>query len=662
MARPTPGSGPAAPGPAAEDGRRAAAGVVLAALASRVAWVLLTAGTGPLFDKYFWLARRLQGVGWLPDVAFTSSPLYTYLFALLAVGLGWGETAIRLLQAVAGAGAVGLAWLAFRDLAGERVALAGALLLALHPTVVLYDTQPLPEAWINLGNGALLLGLARLDRGRPALRAALLGAGAGLSVLLRPTALLWLPLIALRLIGLRRGGAGALARAAAACALAFAAAVAPAAWINARAEGRLILSTTAGGLNLYNGNNRANRGYTFLSPPSVKRLEGLVAGAAVRQPITPEHLAWQRAASWAAGRELSLAESSDFWVGEVRAYAAREPGAFLAGLARKARFFLHGAEPHDTESAAVRGRRFGPYGFWLPALLWALALVGLALALPRRRGLLAPCGLLAAYAGSCALLYVSSRLRVPAVLPAALFAGVAVAEAREALALRRRRRLAALAAAAAAALALTAWPHRLVRETERVGAVTIELVQPGMERYRRGDAAGALDLLGRAAAAEPLLAGTIAGMLEAAGPAPDPAVRGFVDRLYARSLEAGGGTEAAVGARIRAAAARLREAGPEPALAEIDAALALDPWNWDLHNARGTLLARLGRWEEALAALERGFALGRNVQPDVGEAWLDLARAALAAGRRERARECLRGALLVDPRSAEALRLQAALG
>jgi tetratricopeptide (TPR) repeat protein len=247
-------------------------------------------------------------------------------------------------------------------------------------------------------------------------------------------------------------------------------------------------------------------------------------------------------------------------------------------------------------------------------------------------------------------------LRSPATLPAAFFFALAVVAIRDAVAGRRLVRLGVLAALAAVSLAATAWPHRLIREMERSGAVTIAYVKPGLELYHRGDIDGGLALLERAVAENPDAAGDIAKMLE--GDRSNDAVRRFVDRLYAGMLEASTNpTQSRVNARIRAAVELLQHGRPAEALLEIDSALALDPFSWDLHNVRARILARLGRWEQAGEAFARAFTYGRNVEPDVGQAWLDMAGAALRSGRLEQAREYLGNARFVDPSSVEAIRL-----
>ncbi|MDI7267071.1 MAG: tetratricopeptide repeat protein [Myxococcota bacterium] len=70
----------------------------------------------------------------------------------------------------------------------------------------------------------------------------------------------------------------------------------------------------------------------------------------------------------------------------------------------------------------------------------------------------------------------------------------------------------------------------------------------------------------------------------------------------------------------------LAAGSPEIALARFDEALALDPGLVEAHHGRGVALARLGRWDEATAALEsaaEAFPGSPRVHLDLGIAYLN---------------------------------------
>ena len=98
------------------------------------------------------------------------------------------------------------------------------------------------------------------------------------------------------------------------------------------------------------------------------------------------------------------------------------------------------------------------------------------------------------------------------------------------------------------------------------------------------------------------------------------------------------------------------------AIAELQEAARLEPASGEAHYQLGLALARAGRKEEAAAELEKGRELvaaddrARNAELDVAEG-----RAALQRGDRQTAAAKLRHALQLQPDSAEAKRLLAAM-
>jgi tetratricopeptide (TPR) repeat protein len=98
------------------------------------------------------------------------------------------------------------------------------------------------------------------------------------------------------------------------------------------------------------------------------------------------------------------------------------------------------------------------------------------------------------------------------------------------------------------------------------------------------------------------------------------------------------------------ALARLRVADPAGALAEAEAALALDPACGDAWFAAGTALSQLRRPAEAVARLERAVACA----PDHAEARLNLGNSLYDLDRLEAAEAHLRCAIRLDPSLAEA--------
>jgi tetratricopeptide (TPR) repeat protein len=77
----------------------------------------------------------------------------------------------------------------------------------------------------------------------------------------------------------------------------------------------------------------------------------------------------------------------------------------------------------------------------------------------------------------------------------------------------------------------------------------------------------------------------------------------------ARDAAAASGNAAVIAALTNRALVLARTGRPEPALEDLDAALALAPDDPRLHGNRGNLLLRLGRLQDALAAQDRAVTL-----------------------------------------------------
>jgi hypothetical protein len=235
--------------------------LTLAALAVRVLFLALEPAAPPVADEQVWVkwARHVGN----PRVAFHPlrtqfvfhPPLYPYFLALPLWLTGslqaakWLQVAVSVLL-VPAVGRVGMS--AF----GARVGLLAAALAAFYPELVWFaahfwvETLFLTLAWWGFER---LLAADAGARTGPALAA---GALWGLAVLARETLLYFVPLAALWLCWRRPAGGG---RRAAALVLACALVVAPWTWRNWIAFRAFVPVSTAGGLNLFQGNAPLSR-------------------------------------------------------------------------------------------------------------------------------------------------------------------------------------------------------------------------------------------------------------------------------------------------------------------------------------------------------------------------------------------------------------------
>ena len=236
----------------------------LAGLAVRMVFLLLEPATHPVADERVWLGWSLEppdGIAsarvafnpWRTKIIF-HPPLFPYLVGAAYTAFG-GLTAVKLLQAVAGAllvpavGRIGL--MAF----GPRVGLAAAAMTAFYPELVWYSvhfwSEPVFLALLWWAIEGVLGADAKASLGRA------VGAGVvwGLAVLTRETALYFVPFAALWLAWRSVGGV----RRAAAFAVAAFLVVAPWTYRNWVLFHALVPVSTMGGLNLWQGNGGLSR-------------------------------------------------------------------------------------------------------------------------------------------------------------------------------------------------------------------------------------------------------------------------------------------------------------------------------------------------------------------------------------------------------------------
>lgn len=405
--------------------------------------------------RYDELARTLVRDGWMPRAVFYQAPLYPYVLAAVYAPSGGSRTAVRLLQALAGAATAVLLALAAARLFGAAAGRAAGVLAALYGPFVFYAPLLL-KTTLTLFCEAVFLLLLVPPRGQPPGqedqvrpgpgRLLLAGIALGAAALSQENLLLLAPFTALFLLVQRRLAA----------VLAFAAgtvlAVLPVTLLNYRTGGELVLTSSQGGMNFYIGNSQGASG-TYA---------GLGGGS--QDPRQQEADARRLAAQLASRTAGRPVEPAALTPGEVSAIFRREtlrqireaPGAWLRLLAWKTRLFWNAYELPDAEGYRVYRSAAGAVAWpWLGfGLVAPLGLAGLVLAWRSRRGAQGALLLALLTAGVClsvVLFFVFGRYRLPAVpflIPPAGFALVAVAD------LVRRRAVRELVPVAVGLLAL----------------------------------------------------------------------------------------------------------------------------------------------------------------------------------------------------------------
>ncbi len=560
---------------------------------------------------------------------------------------------------------------------GPLAAWAAGLFLAFHGVVVWTDVSLLAEGLLLLLMTGVLLCLGK-DPVTFA-RVALAGALTGLSALVRPTALVLLPIVlvtlarreewrqrGLRMAGLAAGAAGLV--------------LLPVTVANWRASGAPLLVQGHGGFNFAIGNSPSGTGLPTVRPgASWDRLEAEAARNGFHSP----------------------AEQDRFFVRKTLGEISASPLAYLKLLGKKSLWTIQADEIRDPFSFSFF-EKASPLLAALPdfGLLFPLALAGIfvsARSRPRPALLLAQ---VAATAGVCVLLVTSSRYRLPFVVALVPFAAAGLVTGIE-IARERSARAAVLAGILAAGVVLCrlkvhAPSHVHAEEWSATGYALVHLRESdaaerafrksveedarwspawaglGVVAANRADPAGAESFFRMALSLEPdnLAAQQELGtLLERRGRFAD------AEAVYRRALEIAPG-DAPFGRALAAtllAQGRLPEAvalarellarNPEdaaahlllaralgaqrqarPAAMEAEQAARLNPEDAETHFTLGMLRIEAGEPDAAEESLRRAEALGTDPRP------LGLARALLCRSRGQLAQAdgILRGVLAKD--------------
>lgn len=404
--------------------------------------------------------QAAQGPFW-PAGAFEYLPLYPMALRLVYALFGPN------LWAAAGFGIAcdtlttfSIMLIARRLGARNSFAILAALLYAFYPLAIVYSCITMPNTLNALLAAAIVYGILRVPRDRPA-------AWAGLGLLAGFAALGWAAwlMIAIALLAywlVFRPSNGPTLPATLVFTLAFLLPLIPIARHNTRAEGSFVLLTTHGGFNFYMGNHERATGYPV-------RVQDFRMSA--RAMLEDAH----RAAERAEGHTLSRAESSAWWSTRARAFWQAHPNDALKLTAYKLLLFWNRTDVDDLrmveQSRLITG--------WFAAHAWpgffffgCLGLIGLL----RTPNAGAPRIVILAGMTSLALYFITARYRLTlAPLLAAVGAGSIEAIGRD---IRARKRLLIDIAIILATTACVAWPIavRDVRATDYHNAA-LQLLQ-----------------------------------------------------------------------------------------------------------------------------------------------------------------------------------------
>lgn len=493
--------------------------IFLVALALRFAYVVEIwphpAAQLPILDAeaYRKTALEIRAGDWLGDSVYYLDPLYPFFLAAVYSVVEPDTRGVLLAQAFLDSLSVLILMFVARRVFGDRAAIAAGALAATCSLFFYYDGLLQKEAlmiFLMVSALALSLRAAASDRPLAWLPAGLL---VGLAALTRGNSLLFAPAL---LLWIGFAGHGSLPRRALA-ALLFGVGVAsillPVAVRNQLVGGDLVLLNSQAGQNFYIGNFRGNATGAYVAPPFLRP-----------NPEVEEQDFANEARRRTGRDDLTPSQISSFWMREGLAEIAADPGHFVRHLGRKLLVFANRYEIPDNSSLEYFQRHVsrllnGPFPGW--ALVFPLAIAGMWLG---RRNRLAwiPMLFFASYTAGLLLFFNLSRMRLPIVPVAIVFAGFALVELFER---GRRRDLRGLAVPIALLLALVP----LTRLDLPRQPLNIRYFNLGTGFLRRSEAAWTEGLARREAGDEVGAREAFARALEARSHAENEFARGLAE-------------------------------------------------------------------------------------------------------------------------------------
>jgi 4-amino-4-deoxy-L-arabinose transferase-like glycosyltransferase len=294
-------------------------GLTVAALAVRLLWVALEPATYPVADETVWLSWGMHALP-SPQVRFSPfllryifhPPLYLYFIGVLDTLFG-SLLAVKIGQCLAGATLVPALALVGRRLSGETTGLVAGAIAGFYPELVWFASHFWAETVFTVLLWWAFERLTAADQTGSQRTTAAAGLLFGLAVLTRETVLYFVPLAALWLAWRRGGGDRAFSRAGlrlgAVLIASTLALVAPWTVRNALVFHAFVPVSTAGALNLWQGNTRLTRQQVYqgywavhgkIAKYQMARRKG-IAAVLERQPLWIfEKLKDEMPAYWAA--------------------------------------------------------------------------------------------------------------------------------------------------------------------------------------------------------------------------------------------------------------------------------------------------------------------------------------------------------------------------
>ncbi|NVM21891.1 MAG: glycosyltransferase family 39 protein [Desulfobacterales bacterium] len=423
-----------------------------------------------LFLKYPFFAEKLAGGADIGERLVDLSPFYLYLLTSLKKIFGFDWSFVKFVHSFVGAMNCLLVYAVGTRVFRKEVGLLGALIFSVYANLIILESTLEPTVFVLLFNIISVYLLLRIRQdGDSSKRACVLsllaGLFAGLSIITKPSFLLFLPLAAIWLLffntpiqTLPHGKLLFLDKKGLSCALLFCGAallvVMPITVRNYVKLHDFVLVTADAGKVFFHGNGR---GATALEGTGLPD-EGFAEEGAVEPDYA--HVLFRKTAAKLSGKKLSPSESSGFWTRRAFADIADDPVSYIKLEAKKLFYFFNDYEMHYIASAYKEYKASLAFPFVRYGIISSLAILGMVLSPARFKELFLIYGMVFVYLLSGMLFLVQARYRTPAVPYLCLFAAYGIYSFREMLTAKNVRQAAMALIIAGLFFALTHFAFR----------------------------------------------------------------------------------------------------------------------------------------------------------------------------------------------------------
>ncbi|MEW5922473.1 MAG: glycosyltransferase family 39 protein [Candidatus Zixiibacteriota bacterium] len=341
----------------------------------------------------------------LGNEAFFRAPFYVYILGLIYSIFGHSLLAARIFGHLVGLISIFLTWKIANRLFSRRAGYIAALIHALYPMVVYFESELLVDSFfMMLFQLSILQLLVSIDRKHYA-GFILTGIIIGIAAITRPLVLALVPIYIIWIVIAIRPPKESIKRAIIVI-LAMILIILPVTIRNYVVADDFVLIASSGGINFYIGNNTEADGVSAAMPSPLGR--------------TWEIKDIRYAAEKETGRVMKASEISDFWFKMGLQWIEENPGGFLRLYIKKLYYCMNNVELSNNRNLSlfmnsVTVFKINPLNF---GIIFALALFSIILMIQNHilnKERLLIIALIISYFALIALFFINARFRLPAV-------------------------------------------------------------------------------------------------------------------------------------------------------------------------------------------------------------------------------------------------------